>query len=94
MALNRGSINVDWSHRGTLEKGGESNAWKARFFGLRDEHKKLFYFNSEEKQVLKGVIDLPKMKLFEIHQSYTGKPHCFQLVPCRSAPLQKKNKIK
>jgi len=73
---------MEWAIYGNLHKGGEAGTWKAREFGLRRDEGKLYYYRVGRLRHLKGVIELGKIKVYDLQESYVGRPHCFQLIPC------------
>eukprot|EP01147_Barroeca_monosierra_P005601 gene5601-181_t len=61
-------------------KENKSCKWKSMFFSLEPAKKYLHVFESESAVKPKRIFDLPATSLYTLHDSYHGRPYCFQLV--------------
>ncbi|KAL9987198.1 hypothetical protein ACROYT_G001462 [Oculina patagonica] len=66
--------------RGFLVKKGHRNKWKRMFFVLDGFEQHLYFFESEKRTKPKGMMDLSFSMVYEVHQSFFGRPNCFQVV--------------
>ncbi|CAK8676614.1 unnamed protein product [Clavelina lepadiformis] len=66
--------------KGMGKRGHDMKKWKSMFFVLHGEKQHLYYFEHEKKTKPKGLIDLSYGAVYPVHESYFGRPHCFQIV--------------
>ncbi|XP_068741233.1 ras GTPase-activating protein 1-like [Montipora capricornis] len=66
--------------RGYLVKKGHRNKWKRMFFVLDGLEQHLYFFENEKRTKPKGMMDLSFSMVYEVHQSFFGRPNCFQVV--------------
>ncbi|XP_061427028.1 ras GTPase-activating protein 1 isoform X4 [Lethenteron reissneri] len=67
--------------KGYLLKKGKSKRWKSLYFVLGGNDAQLFFFESEKRATKpKGLIDLSICSIYAVHESFFGRPHCFQIV--------------
>ncbi|KAJ7365846.1 Ras GTPase-activating protein 1 [Desmophyllum pertusum] len=66
--------------RGYLVKKGHRNKWKRMFFVLDGFEQHLYFFEHEKRTKPKGMMDLSFSMVYEVHQSFFGRPNCFQVV--------------
>lgn len=60
--------------------GGNRNKWTKCFFVLKGEEKQLLYFENEKRTKPKGFFDLRYTTVYHVHESFFGRPNCFQVV--------------
>ncbi|CAH3132087.1 unnamed protein product [Porites lobata] len=66
--------------RGYLVKKGHRNKWKRMFFVLDGMEQHLYFFENDKRTKPKGMMDLSFSMVYEVHQSFFGRPNCFQVV--------------
>uniref|UniRef100_H2Y687 Ras GTPase-activating protein 1 n=1 Tax=Ciona savignyi TaxID=51511 RepID=H2Y687_CIOSA len=66
--------------KGMGKRGHDNKKWKSMFFVLHGEKQHLYFFDHEKKTKPKGLIDLSYGAVYPVHESYFGRPHCFQVV--------------
>nr|XP_002127238.1 ras GTPase-activating protein 1 [Ciona intestinalis] len=66
--------------KGMGKRSHDNKKWKPMFFVLHGEKQHLYYFEHEKKTKPKGLIDLSYGAVYPVHESYFGRPHCFQVV--------------
>nr|XP_039272599.1 ras GTPase-activating protein 1-like [Styela clava] len=66
--------------KGVGKRGYETKKWKHMFFVLDGQKQHLYYFEHDKKTKPKGLVDLSYGAVYPIHDSYFGRPHCFQIV--------------
>uniref|UniRef100_A0A8C4QJF6 RAS p21 protein activator 1 n=1 Tax=Eptatretus burgeri TaxID=7764 RepID=A0A8C4QJF6_EPTBU len=60
---------------------GKNKRWKPLYFVLGGSDAQLFYFENEKRVTKpKGLIDLSVCSIYTVHESYFGRPNCFQIV--------------
>ncbi|KAL5004180.1 hypothetical protein ScPMuIL_017636 [Solemya velum] len=62
------------------KKSQKTKKWKALYFVLIGTEGQFRYFENEKKSKPKGLIDLKYSSLYLVHDSFFGRPNCFQLV--------------
>uniref|UniRef100_UPI00358F3DFB ras GTPase-activating protein 1 isoform X2 n=1 Tax=Myxine glutinosa TaxID=7769 RepID=UPI00358F3DFB len=66
---------------GYLCKRSKNKRWKPLYFVLGGSDAQLFYFENEKRVTKpKGLIDLSVCSIYTVHESYFGRPNCFQIV--------------
>ncbi|XP_052099193.1 ras GTPase-activating protein 1-like [Mytilus californianus] len=63
-----------------IRKGTQKKKWKNMFFVLIGSEKQLCYLENEKRSRPKGLIDLNFSSLYPVHDSFFGRPNCFQLI--------------
>jgi len=66
--------------KGIGKRGHDNKKWKNLFFALNGEEQCLYFFEHEKKTRPKGLIDLGYGAVYPVHESYFGRPNCFQVV--------------
>ncbi|XP_064618499.1 ras GTPase-activating protein 1-like isoform X2 [Lineus longissimus] len=54
--------------------------WKTMYFILNGTEQQIYFFESVKRSRPKSLIDLNYTSLYPVHESFFGRPHCFQLV--------------
>ncbi|KAL3867273.1 hypothetical protein ACJMK2_044487 [Sinanodonta woodiana] len=62
------------------KKSQKTKKWKYLYFILNGTNRELCFFENEKRSKPKGLIDLNYSDLYPVHDSYFGRPNCFQLV--------------
>lgn len=66
--------------KGLGKRGNDTKKWKHMYFVLDGEKQHLYYFEHDKKTKPKGLVDLSYGAVYPVHDSYFGRPHCFQIV--------------
>eukprot|EP00041_Stephanoeca_diplocostata_P039547 m.1635172 g.1635172 ORF g.1635172 m.1635172 type:complete len:926 (+) comp25420_c1_seq1:276-3053(+) len=62
-----------------VKKAKRSKKWKRFFFVLLVDKKRLEYFEDKDAFKPKGIIDLESCSVFSLHETFFGRPNCFQI---------------
>lgn len=62
-----------------VKKAKRSKKWKQFFFVLLVDKKRLEYFEDKDAFKPKGIIDLESSSVFPLHETFFGRPNCFQI---------------
>lgn len=65
---------------GYLKKRQKPKKWKNMYFILNGTERQLRFFENEKRSKPKGMIDLAFSSLYPVHDSFFGRPNCFQLI--------------
>uniref|UniRef100_A0A0L8H737 Ras GTPase-activating protein 1 n=1 Tax=Octopus bimaculoides TaxID=37653 RepID=A0A0L8H737_OCTBM len=65
---------------GYLKKRQKTKKWKNMYFILNGTERQLRYFENERRSKPKGMIDLAFSSIYPVHDSFFGRPNCFQLI--------------
>jgi Ras GTPase-activating protein 1 len=63
-----------------VKKAKRSKKWKAMFFVLLPDKRRLEYFDDESSFKPKGLVDLEAATIYPLDSSYFGRPNCFQII--------------
>jgi len=66
--------------KGMGKRGKDTKKWKSLYFALNENKQHLYFFEHEKKTRPKGMIDLSYGAVYPVHESYFGRPNCFQVV--------------
>lgn len=62
------------------KKSQRTKKWKYMYFVLNGTEQQLYYFDNQKRSKPKGLIDLSYSSLYPVHDSFFGRPNCFQLI--------------
>ncbi|ELT91839.1 hypothetical protein CAPTEDRAFT_152841, partial [Capitella teleta] len=62
------------------KKSQKTKKWKYMYFVLNGTEQQLYYFENQKRSKPKGLIDLSYSSIYPVHDSFFGRPNCFQLV--------------
>ncbi|XP_034325355.1 ras GTPase-activating protein 1 isoform X2 [Magallana gigas] len=63
-----------------IKKNSQNKKFKNMFFVLLGDDKQLCYLENDKRSRPKGLIDLSYSSLYPVHDSFFGRPNCFQLI--------------
>ncbi|XP_021354731.1 ras GTPase-activating protein 1-like [Mizuhopecten yessoensis] len=68
-----------------IKKSQKVKKWKSMFFVLLGHDRQLCFMENEKRSKPKGLIDLTYSSFYPVHDSFFGRPNCFQLITIASA---------
>ncbi|KAK3098387.1 hypothetical protein FSP39_019002 [Pinctada imbricata] len=63
-----------------INKSTKTKKWKNMYFVLLGNDRQLCFLENEKRSRPKGMIDMSFSSLYPVHDSFFGRPNCFQLI--------------